>query len=106
MLPAHPRARYGAIGIFQLVGNWLLVIMPIGQSMRSYCMRFTNGQIGRHIVLAAPDLIFAGMKARRLAQNIMHQKPFGVFDWTKWHIVIEAAGEGRFDEVFPTPVAD
>jgi hypothetical protein len=68
--------------------------------MRDYWICFTNGRDRLCTARAAPDVVFAGTKARQLALDVMHQGRFG-FDWKNWRIIIETHDEGRFDEPFP-----
>jgi hypothetical protein len=71
--------------------------------MAIYWIEFTNGDDRRGVVVAQPDIIFAAMKARTLAPEILQLPAIRCRDPVKWRIVIQTDHEGRLEEPFPTP---
>jgi hypothetical protein len=66
----------------------------------NYWVRFTNGHNRLSMGIAEPDLVFAVVKARQYALDIM-QYWRSRSDWKNWRIIIETPDEGRIDEPFP-----
>jgi hypothetical protein len=71
--------------------------------MPLYWIKFTNGDDWRGTVVAQPDIIFATMKARTLAPDILQLPTIRCRDGAKWRIVIQTDNEGRLEEPFPAP---
>jgi hypothetical protein len=70
--------------------------------MPIYSVQFTNGEISQSKRVSAQDLKLACVKGMQLAKGMKLQRPMGRLGWLDWRVVIDAPGEGRFDQPFPS----
>ncbi len=67
----------------------------------SYLVQFTDGRTAQQTRIDAPDIFYAGVRARSFAREMIRRSSFGVCDWSGWRMIIDVPEEGRFDEAFP-----
>jgi hypothetical protein len=69
-------------------------------SLRTYLTVFTDGKSDRRLCIAEPDIEFAAMRARSVADAIMEQRVFGEHDWSRWKFIVMSADEGNREVPF------